>query len=410
MKRIMKAAALVAVLALAGDTLVGCSTGPVEQVEFCSTDAHGVHPSSDNHAIVVVGNVAGAPAWSLTNQATAALSGVLEAGGRVDLISTAGDGYLCAAEAWGQSVAKESANPKKRNNVLQANLIQITAQVGRAPREDGSDAYAALHLAADQFTSVGSQQRTLIVLSTGLNDHGDLDWTTGLLGSEPDEVVEALEQLGPLPELDGVTTVVVGLGWTAPDQEPLNDRLRGNVEQVYAAILTASGAQATVDPAPQNGAAINTLGHVVKPTPVPTQVSVPPADVCEPIEQVFDQTSALQFVGDKDVFVDPAAARDTLTPIADWLSAEPATRQVRILGTTARATTKENQKRLSLARAKAARKLLIGLGVDPEQITKVSGAGSWFDGYVNDQGPSGKLLPGPAARNRSVRLTLSQTC
>ena len=410
MKRLIKAASVAVTFALLGGTLVGCSSGPAAQALFCATDAEGAAPSATDHAIVVVGNVAGAPAWSMTEQARTAVSSVLETGGRVDVVSTGGDGYLCAAEAWGQTVPKDSANPKRRNDVRLANLALITEQLTRAPREDGSDAYAALHLAADQFDSVGASRQVLVFLGSGLNDHGDLDWTTGLLGSEPDEVVSALKHLGPLPNLKGITVIVTGLGWTAPDQEPLNDRLRGNVEDTYARVLSASGTKATIDPAPHNGAPIDTLGHTVNPTPVPVQGSVPPPESCAPFEQVFDQTSALRFKGDKATFVDPDAARDVLTPIAHWLADDPANREVAIVGTTARATSKANQKKLSLARARAAAKLLVSLGAEPGQVTKVTGAGSWFDGYVNDLDPAGGLLPGPAARNRSVRLSLEQNC
>lgn len=411
MKRIIKVAALAAALAMAAGGLAGCSTGAGEQTPFCAIGAQGARPSGDGHAIVVVSDVAGAPTWSLTDKITAALSGVLETGGRVDLVSTAGDGYLCAAEDWGQAVAKEDANPRKRDQVLQVNLLQITSQLARAPRDNGSDAYAALHMAADQFTSVGSSHKLLILLASGLNDHGDLDYTTGLLGSEPREVVSSLKHLGALPDLGGVTVIVAGLGWTAPDQKPLNDRLRSNVEKTYATVLSASGAEVTVDPAPQSGAGIDTLGRTVKPTPVPSRPSVlPQPETCKPVEQVFDQTSALQFVGDKASFVDADAARDALAPITDWLAEDRARRQVSIVGTTARATSKANQKKLSLARARAARSLLVSLGVTAAQITKVSGAGSWFDGYVDDQDHAGGLLPGPAARNRSVRLNLTQTC
>lgn len=411
MKRpLMKVALAAASVTVIVGSLAGCSTSPAEQNLFCSRDATKKEIPGDVHAIVVASNVANAPAWALTDQIKAALTEILEAGGRVDVVSTAGDGYLCPAERLGLETFTESTNEVAKEDIVRRNRNDILKAIAAAPRTDGSDAYAALHLAADQFESIGGRQRVLLFWSSGLNDHGALDYTTGLLGSEPDEVVSYLANRGPLPTLDGVTAIAAGLGWTAPPQEPLDDRQRGNVEDTYEAILSASGAAPTMDPAPFSSDPIDTLGKTVVATPLAPEPAAPTTESCEPFEEIFDQTSALQFKGDKAEFVDAPAAKAALTPIAEWLREDPDTRRVSITGTTARALSKKYQKQLSLNRARAGEKLLIKLGVEPSQVTDVAGVGSDFDGYVDDQDPAGGLLPGPAARNRSLRLVLTQTC
>lgn len=411
MKRpIIKAAVVAVASAVLGGSLSGCSSSPAAQTLFCFGDAKKQQVPGETHAILVIGNVANAPAWTLTDQIITALTNVLQAHGRVDLVSTAGDGYLCPAERLGMETFTDDINQSAKDDAVSRNLKRIRKEITRAPRDNGSDAYAAIHLAADEFDSIGGQERLLLFLGSGLNDHGLLDYTRGLLGSDPDEVVSYLKKQGPLPRLSNTTTILAGLGWTAPIQEPLNDRQRGNVENTYKAILAASGAAVTIDPAPINTDPIDPLGKTVEPTPLPPEPTVPPTGSCKPFEEVFDQTSALQFKGDRAEFVDPTAARAALAPIADWLKEDPAARQVSILGTTARAGSKAYQKDLALKRAKAAQRLLLDLGVKPGQITKVNGAGSWFDGYLDDRGPAGGLLPGPAAKNRSVRLTLHQAC
>lgn len=193
MKRpLMKAALAAASVTVIAGSLAGCSTSPAEQNLFCSRDATKKEIPGDVHAIVLASNVANAPAWALTDQIKAALTEILEAGGRVDVVSTAGDGYLCPAERLGLETFTESTNEVAKEDIVRRNRNDILKAIAAAPRTDGSDAYAALHLAADQFESIGGRQRVLLFWSSGLNDHGALDYTTGLLGSEPDEVVSYL--------------------------------------------------------------------------------------------------------------------------------------------------------------------------------------------------------------------------
>ena len=61
----------------------------------------------------------------------------------------------------------------------------------------------------------------------------------------------------------------------------------------------------------------------------------------------------------------------------------------------------QSQVDLSTQRAEAVKALLVEAGAPADRIT-TSGVGSQFPGYVNDVGPGGKQLPGPATTNRKV--------
>jgi outer membrane protein OmpA-like peptidoglycan-associated protein len=62
---------------------------------------------------------------------------------------------------------------------------------------------------------------------------------------------------------------------------------------------------------------------------------------------------------------------------------------------------------LSLARAKAVKSVLVSMGIPGSRIT-TTGDGSHWPGRVNDIGPGGVLLPGPAEQDREVIVQLPQ--
>jgi outer membrane protein OmpA-like peptidoglycan-associated protein len=82
------------------------------------------------------------------------------------------------------------------------------------------------------------------------------------------------------------------------------------------------------------------------------------------------------------------------------------TQPVRVIGTTASADTPAARRELSLARAAAVRDLLVGGGVSRDRINIV-GAGATRPDRLDDRGPDGALLPGPAALNRSVIIEVT---
>ena len=76
-----------------------------------------------------------------------------------------------------------------------------------------------------------------------------------------------------------------------------------------------------------------------------------------------------------------------------------------LVGTTATAGTAQGRKQLSQMRADAVKELLVDMGVPAEHIT-TRGVGINHPDHVPDVTDDGLLLPGPAAQNRAVFVTV----
>jgi outer membrane protein OmpA-like peptidoglycan-associated protein len=109
------------------------------------------------------------------------------------------------------------------------------------------------------------------------------------------------------------------------------------------------------------------------------------------------------FRPDSAVFVDPAAASQTVAPVAEQMV--DGQLRASITGMTADVGDLTGQQLLSRQRAQAVADLLISLGVPADRMT-VAGMGSQFPGYVEDHDADGHLLPAAAAANRKVVLEL----
>jgi outer membrane protein OmpA-like peptidoglycan-associated protein len=113
------------------------------------------------------------------------------------------------------------------------------------------------------------------------------------------------------------------------------------------------------------------------------------------------------FRPDSSDFVDEAAAREVLLPLAQRLRGGSG--PVNVTGTTARVGSLEGQRALASKRAQRVSALLVELGgLDPARM-HVQGLGSEFPEYVPDHDAVGTLLPQAAAVNRAVRVVTAPT-
>ena len=229
----------------------------------------------------------------------------------------------------------EQNSPRVRQDVQRI----LTAIVDARPDSPGIDDLEALSVAADAARAAGDPHAELVLIDSGLDDRGALDFTEpGMLAATPAEVAQQLKASGNLPDLRGFTVLLVGLGYTAPPQAPLSAKWRCGVTRIWGTVVTAAGAKDEIIPQPGQGPSVDT-DQLVKAVPVPpTQpVLVPPAPRGKPHKPtivIFTQESAVRFEPNTTVFVDPAAAKQALTPIAKWLAADPS-RHARLEGTTA---------------------------------------------------------------------------
>jgi outer membrane protein OmpA-like peptidoglycan-associated protein len=291
------------------------------------------------------------------------------------------------------------ANPVARDKSRQENREMLANAILAARADDEeADLLTALDLARRE---VGSVDGTLeiVVIDSGLSTVAPLDFTqAGMLDADPADVVAMLRPTELLPDLRGVLVTWQGLGDTFDPQQRLNPAQRKNLIAIWLAVLEAAGAEPVViDEKPLTDGPEEDFPEV---TPVP----LPEPLVCE-TNVVVLQGGDVAFEPDSSKFRDEAAVQAVLEPIARQIVAGGFTATV--TGTTANVGPMEGRIELSLRRAQAVVDVLVGLGV-PRGALTAEGLGSDFPGYAQDHGPEGELLPGPAAENRKVIITLTK--
>lgn len=294
-------------------------------------------------------------------------------------------------------LALTANNDAAREQEQAAKVVELQdAILATTATAEEADPLEALNLAADHLRSNGGTG-TIVLVDSGLQTTGALDYTKpGMLSATPGDVAASLKASGHLPDLRGVTVLLVGIGSTAAPQEALDTATRHNVQEQWRAIAQAAGATCTsVDTTPTTNPAAAGLPTVTPVVVPPVQAAIPTPD--DPSEL------ALQFQSNSAQFVDPAGAEQSLAPLGTWL-AQSGT-QVLLTGTTASDGTEEGRAQLSLMRAEAVGAALVRLGAHAEQIT-TEGVGTDHPSHVDDLGPDGELLPGPAARNRLVIVSV----
>jgi outer membrane protein OmpA-like peptidoglycan-associated protein len=286
----------------------------------------------------------------------------------------------------------------------------LTAIADARPDSPGIDDLEALSVAADAARTAGDPHAELVLIDSGLDDRGALNFTgPGMLAAAPAEVAQQLKASGNLPDLRGFTVLLVGLGYTAPPQAPLSAKWRSSVTQIWVTVVKSAGSTVEIIPQPGQGPSVST-GQPVRAVRVPAtqSVFVPPTLPGKPHRRtiiIFTQESPVRFWPDSTAFIDPAAAVQALTPIARWLAADPS-RHAWLEGTTADVGPMSGQVALAKLRAEHVRAELITLGASSAQIS-ATGVGSNFPQFTPDRNASGILLAGRAALNRSVRITLN---
>lgn len=379
-------------------TLVaGCSSGGEEESAAGGAGSALTCPIPVAPMAIAVGARANAPSGDLPagvrGAATAVVAGASDQGGepRFSVVDVDGRPAVTAAQAYRTDAANAIAAEDDQNAFLSA-LGQEIAKV-RAQTPEVND-LAALDVAGRAVA--GTRPGTVVLVDSGLSTTAPLDFRqAGQLDAPVADTVAFLRASNALPNLKGATVVLAGLGDTAPPQAALSPAQRANLVALYTGIAQAAGAACvTVVQEPRSGEAPSDV-------PAVSTVVVPPPPTITPGKaSVLPDDGSVGFKPDTAEFRDRTAAGGVLRPFADYVK-NPPTRRLALTGTSARAGTTASQVELSTRRAEAVKALLVELGAPADRIT-TKGVGSAFPGYVNDVGPGGRQLPGPATANRKV--------
>lgn len=285
-------------------------------------------------------------------------------------------------EAWRQDKAQ----------LVNGATTALTA-VRADPRQPEADPLAALGVAGRTVAPGG----TVILLDSGLQTTAPLDFREeGMLFARPEDIVGPLTKARQLPDLTDRTVVLVGIGETAPTQKRLGEAERANLIDVWRLIAKEAKARCVevIDRSLTHAALPDMPNVSTVPIPEPT----PPPRVCG--DTRLQDAGSVKFVPDQAVFRDPAAARRTLEQFARQIidNRVPA---VELIGTTSSWGTEAGRLRLSRERANTVKAVLVDLGV-PAGVITTRGVG-WQPPWTEpDRDKNHDLVPGPAARNRSV--------
>lgn len=391
----MRRRALVVVTLLAAVGIAGC--GQQESPRSATGEAFGCPIPSGPVAVAVSGRanspapVLPPPAAQLVHDTVYAVP-IGETGPAISLVGIDGRPSLIASAAFSSDAEFPQAVDRDRETFLAD--FRAAASSVRAT-EPQADVLGALGIAA-RAARDGGGPGTVVLVDSGLATTPPLDFRQpGLLDADPAEVVDFLDSTGAIPDLRGLTVLLVGIGDTTPPQQPLGVARQAALVELWSGIARRGGADCVDAASTPRGS------DTVTAVPPVGTVAVPPPPSFDPSRRiVLPDGPAVGFVAGEAVLRDPEAAAKVLRPVADWLAAGP-DRRAHVTGTTARHGSLDGQIALAVERAETIKQRLVDLGADPERIT-TEGLGSRFPGYVPDQAPDGGLLPGPAARNRSV--------
>jgi outer membrane protein OmpA-like peptidoglycan-associated protein len=343
---------------------------------------------------VAVGGRANMPGLSGTPTLRKVVTAAAQNQSVVSILDTGGSPQQVAT----LDLTLKSKNPDAAKREAAENataLAQALAGVTAATPE--ANPLEALNQAAEAVAGPGPG--TVVLIDSGLQTAGAFSYAQGnAVNTSPEDLVAAIETAGQLPDLTGKTVFLIGLGDTAAPQAPLDAAARRNLQAQWEAIATAAGASCLqTDPTTLAGQGRAALLPVTA-VQIEQSTFVPPA----PGKPVVLRDE-VKFRSDSDEFLDADGARTALEPIAAWLRQERTA--ILLTGTTATDGTEEGRVRLSQMRADQVARALVALGADPSLI-QTEGVGTNHPDHQDDLGPNGELLPGPAAQNRAVIITV----
>lgn len=402
MKLILRVAAISAAL-LASAGVVGCGgsgSGGASNGGAGGDASLGSCLAPDVPVALGIGARSNSPQPIMTSTVKAAMNSAINANQQVTVIRLDGDPKVVYSRAYSPTGANTQSRKSDYNSYVNtlngildgttATTTDIRAQVPQA------NVLEALAIAAGEVGPGGD----VIIMDSGLQTTSPLNFTTGLLADDPETITSFLKNSDELPDLTGRHLEFAGLGWTAAPQQALSIAYRTKVGEIWTDIAKAAGASCVdLDPTPDTDAAVGGRPAV--------SVVVPPPPPAAPVKcsvTNLDDANNVGFDFNSTTFRDPSGANATLSQLAKVIISSGDS--VTLTGGTSSEGSAAHNLQLSLERANAVKTALMRMGVSGGRIATY-GDGAHLPGRLNDRGPNGQLLIGPAIANRRVVAKLT---
>lgn len=280
------------------------------------------------------------------------------------------------------------------------------------------DTIKAICLAVESLDGCAGD-KTIVLIDNGLSTCGIASFTS-FKSFDSDAWIDALEDYD-FPALDNTKVVWYGLADTVAPQEDLSNKDLTSLQDFWTKFLQKSGAsdiqfksKVAVNSTVDNSSLpwVSTV-EVTPDTQLPNfealmnEVEELPE---EDRDRTFDDAlevglkldeSSVQFKADSFELADKEKAVKIMTPLADYLKANPEKRII-LLGTTATIGTQQSCIKFSLGRAETLKTILTNdMGVEASQLL-TNGLGYENDFHIDDLNEDGSLDETVAPKNRSV--------
>ncbi|NVN49161.1 OmpA family protein [Mycolicibacterium hippocampi] len=293
-------------------------------------------------------------------------------------------------------VTRDGSTMENNEGLIDEGIAKISDEIRQRTSSIGSNASDLDLLTGLTEASRRANQSTIVLISSGLQTSGLLDFNGRGWDFDSSAVIDELRADGFVPDLRGKKVLFVGLGETAEPQQALPQPMRGKIETLWMDVCHAGGAQECAK------SAMMQLDPPVSTSPAKT-VDVPTFDLPE----LPSGGEATVSVPTQALFAPDSAellptAESQLAALAERLVARGAS--IDLVGHTWRVGPPEGARALSQQRASAVADALVRNGYPRPSIGEVRGVG-----YDEPIAVPGGDAAQTAAANRVVIIDVRTT-